>query len=309
MRKQDWLWVFLPLILTWAVDRVTKDWATALEGVTTHGPFSFVLHHNHGAMLGLFTDLPGVLRVVTLSTGGAFILCTYALIQFMLPIRSMLLRIGLSILVGGILGNVADRVIWGYVVDFIVIGTPNLSSPAFNMADALQWVGYLLIVTAIIREGAILWPENDVRKRYWINRRFQLKHSFFLVGVGVSMTFIGMVFSYTYLRVTISELVGNNQYLINKFILPFIVTYALIGLSCCGILFALGKYVTHRIAGPIYAFEKFLTDVLEGPDRPLKLRAGDDFKHLEALSEKIRQRMEILRPVNPPTETQNPPQE
>ncbi|MBX3032580.1 MAG: signal peptidase II [Bdellovibrionaceae bacterium] len=303
MRKRDWLWVLLPLVLTWGLDRITKEWATNLTGVLSIRPFSFVLHHNHGAMLGLFTDLPGVLRVVTLSTGGAFILCTYAMIQFLLPIKSMLLRMGLSTLVGGILGNVADRIFWGYVVDFIVIGNPNLSSPAFNLADAFQWVGYAMIVIAIIREGQILWPENDVRKRYWINKRFQLKYSFFLASVGLGLTLVSLVFSYTYLRVTISELVGNNQYLINKFLVPFIITYGLICMIFCGVLFALGKYVSHRIAGPLYAFERFLLDALDGKNRNLKLRAGDDFKHLELLGAQIQQRLQDLRAAAAPEES------
>ncbi|MBX3039155.1 MAG: signal peptidase II [Bdellovibrionaceae bacterium] len=295
MRKREWLLVFSSLIFVWVIDRVTKLWANGLTGIQTKGPFNFVLHHNHGAMLGLFTDLPGVLRVVTLSTGGAFILCTYALIQFMLPIKSLLLRVGLSILTGGILGNVADRIFWGYVVDFIVIGNPTLSSPAFNLADALQWIGYGFIILAVIKEGQILWPENDIRKHYWVNRRFQLKYSFFLVGVGLSLTLIGLVFSYTYLRVTISELVGNNPYLLNKFIVPFVIAYGLICLTFCGLLFALGKYLSHRIAGPIFAFERFLRESLDGRDRGLKLRVGDDFKHLEVLAEDVRTRLKEIR--------------
>lgn len=295
MRKREWLLIFSSLFFVWAVDRVTKLWATGLSGLEKRGPFSFILHHNHGAMLGFFTDLPSVLRIVTLSTGGAFILCTYALIQFMLPIRSLLLRVGLSVLTGGILGNVTDRIVWGYVVDFIVIGSPTLSSPAFNLADALQWVGYALIVAAIIRDGQILWPENDVRNLYWINRRFQLKHSFFLVGIAMGLTLIGLVFSYTYLRITISELVGHNTYILNKFITPYIVAYLLICLTFCGILFALGKYVSHRIAGPIYAFERFLRDALDGKETQLKLRAGDDFKHLEKLAEEVQARLKELK--------------
>lgn len=308
MRKREWFFVLLPLLLTWGLDRLTKDWASNLTGVLTYGPFSFVLHHNHGAMLGLFTDLPGVLRIVTLSTGGAFILCTYAIIQYLLPIKSLLLRSGLSALIGGILGNVTDRILWGYVVDFIVIGKPGLSSPAFNLADAFQWVGYLMIVIAIIKEGKLLWPENDLRKHYWVNRRFQLKYSFFLMSVGIGLTLISLVFSYTYLRVTISELVGNNQFLINKFLVPFVITYAIICLTFCGILFALGKYISHRIAGPLYAFERFLEESLNGSSKPLKLRAGDDFKHLESLSLKISERLTNLK-TEPSSENRSEPTE
>lgn len=306
MRKREWLFVLMPLLLTWGLDRVTKLWATTLTGVITNGPLSFVLHHNHGAMLGLFTDLPGVLRIVTLSTGGAFILCTYAIIQYLLPIKSLLLRCGLSALIGGILGNVADRIIWGFVVDFIVVGKPGLSSPAFNLADAFQWVGYLMIVIAIIKEGKLLWPENDLRKHYWVNRRFQLKYSFFLMSVGIGLAVVSLVFSYTYMRVTISELVGNNQFLLNKFLVPFVITYIIICLTFCGILFALGKYLSHRIAGPLYAFERFLEESLEGSTKPLKLRAGDEFRHLEQLSLKISERLKQLQPETPPAPPSEP---
>jgi signal peptidase II len=296
MKLRDWLVVIFPLVVVWVLDRYTKNWASGLTGISSLGPFHFALHHNHGAMLGLFSDLPSVLRVVTLSTGGAFLLCTYAIIQYMLPIRSMLLRTGLSILIGGILGNVADRIIWGYVVDFIVIGFPSLSSPAFNIADAVQWIGYLMIITAIVREGDLLWPENSARQNYWVNRKFQLKYSFFLSGVIVACGIIGCVFSYTYFRVTITELVGNNQYLLNKFLVPFVITFILIFLTMGLILFALGKYLSHRIAGPLYAFEKALKDILDGDtEKVLKLRAGDEFKHLENLTNQVRKKVQKIK--------------
>jgi signal peptidase II len=295
MKKREWLLVTLPLLITWFIDRITKQWATKLDGITEFGPMTFILHHNHGAMLGLFSDLPTVLRVVSLATGGAFLLCSYAIIQYLLPIKSLKLRGGLSILTGGIIGNVTDRIIWGYVVDFIVIGDVKLSSPAFNMADALQWVGYGMVLWAFLREGQLLWPENNARKQYWVNMKFQLKYCFLLMGVGFSLTLISLVFSYTYLRVTISEFVGNNQFLINKFLIPYVITYGIICIAFCAILFAVGRVISHRIAGPLYAFEKFLDDTLNGNTRSLKLRSGDEFKHLEELAEKISERLAKIK--------------
>lgn len=295
MKKREWLIVILPLLATWFVDRITKQWATGLTGIESFGFMHFILHHNHGAMLGLFSDLPSVLRIVSLSTGGAFLLCTYALIQYLLPIKSLILRSGLSILIGGIIGNVTDRIIWGYVVDFLVIGSPSLSSPAFNLADALQWVGYGLIVFAIIKEGQLLWPENNARKQYWVNMSFQLKYCFILMAVGLSLTLISLVFSYTYLRVTIHELVGNNEFLMNKFLVPYVITFIIICVAFCAILFAVGRLISHRIAGPLYAFERFLGDTLAGKNVELKLRAGDEFKHLEELSEKVAERLKKIR--------------
>jgi signal peptidase II len=291
MKKREWLIVILPLIATWIVDRVTKDWATTLTQIRSFGSLHFVLHHNQGAMLGLFSDLPSVLRIVSLSTGGAFLLCTYALIQYLLPIKSLTLRTGLSILIGGIIGNVTDRIIWGYVVDFIVVGAPSLSSPAFNIADALQWLGYGLIVYAIIREGELIWPENNIRKQYWVNMAFQLKYCFMLMAVGLSLTLICLVFSYTYLRVTIQELIGDNHFLMNKFLVPYVITFIIICVAFCAILFAVGRLISHRIAGPLYAFERYLGEILDGKPSKLKLRTGDEFRHLEELAIKVQERL------------------
>lgn len=295
MKKHEWLIVLVPLVVCWIIDRVSKLWANTLEGVISYGYLNFVLHHNHGAMLGLFSDLPKVLRIVSLSTGGAFLLCIYVIIQYLLPIKSLMLRTGLSILIGGILGNVADRIIWGYVVDFIVIGSPSLSSPAFNIADAVQWVGYGMIVFAIIKEGEILWPEHNSRRKYWVNPSFQIKYCLVLLGVGIGLTVISLVFSYTYLRVSISELVGGNTFLINKFISPYVITFLIISLGFCAILFTVGKAISHRIAGPLYAFERFLDEILAGRDATLKLRAGDEFKHLEEISIQIKEQLLQLK--------------
>ncbi len=240
-------------------------------------------------MLGLFSDLPPVLRIVTLSTGGAFLVCTFAIIQYLLPVRSMVLRCGMAVLLGGILGNVADRIFWGYVVDFIVIGSTKMSSPAFNLADALQWVGYGMIVFALVKESSALWPEKDTRKVYWINPQFQLKYCFILVGVGLGLSLIGLVFSYTYLRVTIIDLIGHNDIVTNKFLVPFTITYGVIAVAFCAILFAVGRILSHRTAGPLYAFERFIEELVKvnGHKRKLKLRAGDEFKHLEQLADRL----------------------
>lgn len=296
MTRRDWLFVIAPLVFVWILDRVSKIWATGLSEIRSFGPLHFALHHNEGAMLGLFSELPEVLRIVTLSTSGAFLLCTYAIIQYMLPLRSLQLRIGLSILIGGILGNVADRIVWGYVVDFLVIGFPDLSSPAFNVADAVQWVGYIMIAVAIIREGNTIWPENSARHIYWINKKFQIRYSLFLSGIAISLGVVGCVFSYTYFRVTMTELIGHNQFLINKFLVPFVVTFCLIFITFGLILFALGKYLSHRIAGPLFAFEKALKDILGGnTDKVLKLRAADEFKHLEELTNQVREQVQKLK--------------
>lgn len=292
MKKKDWFISLAPLFFTWGLDRITKILAEAhIQELSFHGFFGLILHHNKGAMLGLFSDLPAVLRVVSLSTGGGFLLFTFIVIQYLLPMRSLLLRSGMSFLLGGILGNVADRIMYGHVIDFLIIGTPNLPSPAFNVADALQWIGYGFIMVALIRDNQAIWPENNVRKIVWINKDYQLKYCFTLMGGGLCFAVIAGVFSYTFLRVSILDLVGNQDIVLKQFLPPFVVTFAAISLCFSIMLFELGRRLSHRAAGPIYAFEKYVNEMLEGKHRNFKLRTKDEFKELEALAHILSERL------------------
>ncbi|MGZ3723497.1 MAG: signal peptidase II [Bdellovibrionales bacterium] len=191
MKKRDWLLVFCLVPATWIIDQVTKAWANGnLSELKFYGPFGFVLHHNRGAILGTFSDLPPMLRVVSLSTGGAFLIFIYGAIQYLLPSKSLPLRTGMSLLLGGILGNVTDRILHGEVTDFLLFGSKAMWTPAFNMADAIQWIGYILVVYGLIRDGALLWPDVNARKSLWINPIFQIKYILTIVGIGMSFAVV-----------------------------------------------------------------------------------------------------------------------
>lgn len=295
MKRKDWFLVIFSLLLVVLIDQVSKNWAINTQE-RWFGFFHVILIHNHGAMLGLFSDLPAVLRIVTLSTSGVFLLSIYAIIQYMIPQRLLILRVGLSLLVGGILGNVLDRILYGFVIDFMAVQLQGWHSPIWNLADVIQWFGYGLIVFSVIKHGEILWPGNNIRKVFWINKRFQIKYSALFMSVGLFLTLISLVFSYTYLKVTIEEISGHNPILIDKFSQPFLYSFLFLSITFSIVLFIIGKMISHRIAGPLYAFERFLIEVLDGKGltksgAALKLRAGDDFKHLEALAEKIKSKL------------------
>lgn len=293
MKKRDWIiYVLLPLLATWGADRITKMWAENIIGMNFYGPVGLVLHHNHGAILGLFSNLPPVLRVVSLATGGAFLLFSFFIAQYLLPNRSLLLRSGMSILIGGILGNVSDRIVWGYVVDFLMFGNPQKFSPAMNIADILQWVGYAFIVTALMKEGKILWPDENNRKSYWVNPNFQIRYCLTLMGFGLGLSIIAATFSYTYMRVTIEDLIGVNPVVREKFLLPYVATFAVIALGFSLMLFFVGLVLSHRSAGPIRAFENFLHDLAAGKFRNLKLRNKDDFTHLEEVAKSLTEKFQ-----------------
>jgi signal peptidase II len=292
-----WFWVGFSLTLTWVLDRVTKNWALGLTKSINYGNLEFSLHYNPGAILGLFSELPPVLRVVTLSTGGAFLIFSFIMLQYFIPIKAMSIRVGMSLLLGGILGNVADRVTMGHVVDFIIVKFGDWSSPVFNVADAIQWFGHISVIWGLLKHADTFWPEQNTRKSYWVNIKFQLKYCMLLIAVGLGIGVISGTFAYTYLRVTIISLTGENNMILNKFLIPFTISFASISGVFIMILFLVGKMISHRVAGPVYRFEKYIIDLISGKYYSLKLRRADEFQHLNGLGEKLKDHIQKSNPV------------
>ena len=285
MRKKEWTLVIGLVFVVWFIDRVTKIWASDfVTDLQFYGPIGFTLHYNPGTMWGMFSDLPPLLRVVSLSTSGAFLVFIYTFIQHLIPQKALTLRCGLSVLLGGVVGNVTDRIAWGQVIDFIVI---RGLTTVFNVADIVQWIGYGLIVYYCLTTH----QTSNVRKDIWIKPKFQYKYIFILITVGMGFSLISGIFSYTYLKVIVDEFQSITGATENKFIVPFLVTFSVISLTFTLILFIIGRIVSHRTVGPLYAFEKYIEDLLEGKERKLKLRMGDDFHHLEELAENIQHRL------------------
>lgn len=300
MKRRDWILIYLPLPLLILLDWYTKSLALRYS-YGQEGPFGpFYLIFNHGAMLGLFSDLPQTLRIVSLSTFGAIIVGIYFLLQYLIPGNHKKLRIGLSVLVGGILGNVYDRIRYGAIIDFIKFNIGGWTSPVFNVADAVQWVGYFIIVYFFFREGHTLWPEKNERKSFWVNAPFQKRFSLLLSTIVLIITGVFVVFCYTYVRVTLQELTFANQELMTKFVRPFVLLLSVLGIGFSILIYILGRVFSHRIVGPVYAFERFLKESLKGNPASLRLRRNDEFKHLEPFALEITERLSQLLPKSQP---------
>jgi len=74
--------------------------------------------------------------------------------------RQIFARLGFALILGGAMGNVIDRAIYGHVVDYILFHTPRWSFAVFNLADVFISVGAFLVVV----EEFIGW-RYEVRSR------------------------------------------------------------------------------------------------------------------------------------------------
>ena len=287
MSKKNWFVVLSPLFCVWGLDRLSKIWAVGLTQDYNFGYLIISYVENPGIIFGLFAELPPVIRVVCLSTGGAFLIFVYWVFQILIPINSINLRVGLSILMAGILGNTTDRILNGYVIDFVSINTGQWISPVFNFADAVQWLGYLMILSAVFRKRSLFWPKNYTREKLWVNPKYQLKYCLILIGVGLGFSVISGTFSYTFLKISLTDWQTRSLLSVDKLLIVFTFTFIIISLIFSLILLMLGRKLSLKTVGPIYAFEKFVDNLIIGKNEPLRLREGDEFEHLELVAEKL----------------------
>ena len=147
----SWLWL---AALVLALDQLTKvlvmnQLAAYQDMIPLTGFFNLVHVHNTGAAFSLFADQPGWQRYFFLAIGlGASALMFYLMRQTR---GRPLFSIALALILGGAVGNVIDRALYGHVVDFLDFHLAGWHWPAFNVADAGITVGAALLVLDSLR--------------------------------------------------------------------------------------------------------------------------------------------------------------
>jgi signal peptidase II len=146
--KWSWLkWLVISLII-FILDQITKHAVTASfqlgDSKYILPFFNLVLAHNTGAAFSFLANASGWQREF-------FIVVTIIITAVLLwMIRSnrdnRLLCVALSLVIGGAFGNLYDRVVYGYVVDFVQWHAGGYYWPAFNIADSAICVGAALLV-------------------------------------------------------------------------------------------------------------------------------------------------------------------
>jgi len=140
---------FVLTLVLLIIDRLTKWWVySSLDRGVPNDLIGNVIRltrvHNDGGAFGIFPGGGTVFLVVS----GVVSLILF-LILLTMQIDSRLIKSGMALVLGGALGNLVDRVQWGYVLDFFEIR----GFPIFNVADSCITVGAVLIVLAILFGG------------------------------------------------------------------------------------------------------------------------------------------------------------
>ena len=127
------------------VDQLTKSWLVANVApggaIEIVGDWLRLIHgRNDGGLFGLFGGSAAVLAIASLGVIG-LIVAYHARSK-----PNVVLSIALGLLLGGAIGNLIDRIRYGYVVDFVDAGIGTLRFYTFNVADSAISIAILLLI-------------------------------------------------------------------------------------------------------------------------------------------------------------------
>ncbi len=149
-----WRWLALALLIL-VVDQYTK---TLILGAYQHGGvteltgfFNIVRAHNTGAAFSFLADSSGWQRWLFTGIGVA----AAVFITWMLKTHAgqKLFSFAMACILGGAIGNVIDRLMYGYVVDFLDFHLGGRHFPAFNVADSAITLGAICLVLDELRRA------------------------------------------------------------------------------------------------------------------------------------------------------------
>ena len=149
------LWLALATVIV-LLDLWTKHLASANLDLYRPVPLTswlnLTLAHNEGAAFSFLAGAGGWQRWF-FTVVAAVISLALMIWLWRLPVRARLLPVSLMLILGGAIGNLVDRVRFGYVVDFIDVHYAGWHWPAFNLADSAIVIGvlFLLIETFLPR--------------------------------------------------------------------------------------------------------------------------------------------------------------
>lgn len=115
--------------------------------------FAWTLTFNRGASFSFLASAGGWQR--WLFTGLALAVAGWIIVELRRHPGEHLLSLALTLIMGGALGNVIDRIRFGAVVDFILVHSADWYFPAFNVADSAISIGAVLLVWEQMRQNAV----------------------------------------------------------------------------------------------------------------------------------------------------------
>lgn len=149
-----YLWLSLAIIIADQISKtVMVNWLDLYERVAVLPFFNLTLAHNTGAAFSFLAGAGGWQRWFFVALAVVISLVLVIWLK-RLAQTAKLEAISLALIIGGAIGNVIDRLVYGYVIDFLDVYVGTYHWPAFNIADSAICVGAVLLIIDSFRKPA-----------------------------------------------------------------------------------------------------------------------------------------------------------
>lgn len=115
------------------------------------GFFDIVFVKNRGMAFGMFSQINSTFFHYLLLSVIIVAIAAILFFLFTLKKNQAWMGLGLSLILGGALGNLVDRIRLGYVIDFLDFALKDYHWPAFNMADSIVTAGTFCVLIGILK--------------------------------------------------------------------------------------------------------------------------------------------------------------
>ena len=143
-----WVWLGISGLIVffdWETKRLISESLTLYRPVEIFSWLNLTLAHNYGAAFSILSDAGGWQRwLFTILPAAVSLFLLVWLLR--LPRDEWRTALSLGLVLGGAIGNLAGRVKFGYVVDFVDVHHSGWHFPAFNVADAAISCGVILLL-------------------------------------------------------------------------------------------------------------------------------------------------------------------
>ena len=141
-----WLWLTLLCLI---IDQVSKQWVAGTfdyrETLSVLPFFNLTYVHNPGAAFSFLADQGGWQRWFFTAV-AAIASIVFLIWMAKTPKQQRLLSISFALILSGAVGNLIDRVLFGYVIDFLDFHWAGYHFAAFNIADSVIFIGAALMI-------------------------------------------------------------------------------------------------------------------------------------------------------------------
>lgn len=246
-----------------------------IDQVSKHIALNYfsVIHFNEGIFLGRLSDSSQLFRVTFLATTSIYLCMLYLFLMDFLSQFFYKLKLYMTFIFTGVVGNIIDRVAFLKTIDFI----PGFNHTAFNFADILITLGVAMLIVEMFRPAAEVKFKRSI---FIINKKEQITFASKMATGSLLSSMVLGIFTYTYVKDLDQQGLLDYQSFLGYFV--FLTVLSTI------VMFFIGLLMSHKTAGPIYAFEKYILTLARGEDVEFHMREGDNFQHLKQTATEIK---------------------